>query len=99
MGDFSNLFILYIIIRNAYTNKAYQYNASYNLVKYLATYFMGLSNQKLAKLFGGTQFSLHIRSISNTDEYIVDTITPYDVLVQIAQSQAEQGQWEALVNA
>ncbi len=89
----------YIIIREAYIDKSFQYNASYNIVKYLSTYFKGLSNLGIAKLFGGTQFTLHIKSLSITDEYIVDTITPYDVLVQVAGAQVDQGQWEALVHA
>jgi hypothetical protein len=88
-----------IIIKNTYKDKQNQYNASYYLVQYLATYFKGISNPSLAKLFGGTQFTLHIKSISIDDEYIVDTLTPYDVLAQVAQAQVDQGQWEALVNA
>jgi hypothetical protein len=90
----------YIIIRNAYTAKADQYKASYNLVYYLATtYFKGSSNADLAKKFNGTQFTLHIKSLANNDEYIVDTQTPYAVLAQVAQGGADIGQWEALVGA
>jgi hypothetical protein len=90
----------YIIIRNAYTVKADQYKASYNLVYYLATtYFKGFSNSDLASKFNGTQFSLHIKSLANNNEYIVETQTPYAVLVQVAQGAADMGQWEALVDA
>jgi hypothetical protein len=88
-----------IIILNTYKDKLKQYNASFELVKYLGTYFKGVSNPALAKLFGGTQFALHIKSISIDQEYIVDTLTPYEVLAQVALAQVDQGQWEALVNA
>jgi hypothetical protein len=91
--------VAYIILRTAYYDKIVQYNASYNLVKYLATYFKDMSEPELAKLFGGTQFSLHIKTISNSNEYIVDTTTSYAVLTQVRQAQVNQGQWEALVNA
>lgn len=89
----------YVIILNTYKDKKTQYNASYEIIQYLATYFKGMSNSALAKLFNGTQFAVHIKSISIDNEYIVDTVTPYAVLMQVGQSQVNQGQWEALVDA
>ena len=88
-----------IIIRTADWDKAVQNNAAYNMVKYLATYFGNLDEKGIAALFGGTHFSIYIKSLSPNNQYIIETITPYDMMIQIGQNQVSQAAWEQAVNA
>jgi hypothetical protein len=88
-----------ILLRTTYISERGQFNPSYNVIKYLSTYFKGISNQALARLFGGKQFSIELHTTSLKDEFFIESTTPYDLLVQVDQNQMKQGEWEAQAHA
>jgi hypothetical protein len=87
-----------ILLTTTYTEKVKQYNSSFNVVQYLSTYFTPLSQQAIANLFGGKQFTIHLKTYSLDDEYIMESTTPYELMAQVGQTQVNQNQWAAQAN-
>jgi hypothetical protein len=84
-----------ILLRTTYVDKRYQYGPAYNTIKYLSTYFGGLSNAEIARLFGGKEFSIFLKTFSAKDEYFVESTTSYALLTQVATGEVDQPGWSS----